>query len=446
MSKNNLPNYPFCLPSYVAAFDDGELAQQELRAETRSWRSEGYARESNVLVFDHNDGVGSRRMCSDDDIDRILAEPPPQVRFVLLLPTVHEKIAEVVAKNPEAIKVLLKNEMYDELARDPAEPKDPSAFVGDQFNISQKALFKILTTYDIAPAASSHIRGQEQIFGSRVTKNKANETTSFEFWYAIRARAYYIGVDKDADLKMTIVTKYNVVSNTTVVLLKYRSFNDLPCKLKIELIAKVEELVMQPSTKLIVDNPFAICLFHFNSTAQWYRRAARDPRDSVRLEEEKAHDQGKGKKNEVNAINVRRLHLAVRNLDQDRLQLKFILGVIERLRKNHELFYLLVRKVPNPEDRDWLYLRVDEEFDRLENQIAYSSSSIEDVSNRAERLLTLLFSLSGQKNARWSEKVGMQAMHEGASMRAIAVVSMLFLPGTFVCVGVLKSQSKVMQY
>lgn len=72
MSRNDLPNYPFCLPSYVAAFDDGQLAQQELKTETRSWRSEGYAKESRVLVFDHNDGVGSRRMCSDDDIDRIL--------------------------------------------------------------------------------------------------------------------------------------------------------------------------------------------------------------------------------------------------------------------------------------------------------------------------------------------------------------------------------------
>ena len=45
-----------------------------------------------------------------------------------------------------------------------------------------------------------------------------------------------------------------------------------------------------------------------------------------------------------------------------------------------------------------------------------------------------LFNLSGQHNARWSEKVGRQAMHESAAMRAIAIVSMLFLPGTFVCV------------
>ncbi|PVH94309.1 hypothetical protein DM02DRAFT_693534 [Periconia macrospinosa] len=419
MTESKLPDFPFCLPSYVAAFDDGQLAQQELKAETRSWRSEGYAKESDVLIFDHHYGVGTHRRCNDDDIDRILAEPPPQVRFVLLLPTVHERIADTVARNPAAAEVLRKNELYDEHVGDPADPENVS-WVGDQFNISQRSLFRIVTKYDIAPAACSHIRGQEQIFGSRIQKNQENEITSFEFWYAIRARAYYREVDKDADLKMTIITKYDVASDTTIVLLKYRSFNDLTSKLKRELISKVHELVMQPTTESIASNPFAITLLHFNSTAQWYRRAARDPRDRVRSEEEKAHDQAKGNKNEINAINVRRLHLTMRNLDQDKLQLTFILGVIGRL-------------LSMPEDRDWLYLRVDEEFDRLENQITYFRSSIEDVSNRAQRLLDLLFNLSGQQNARWSEKVGLQAMHESASMRAIAIVSMLFLPGTFVC-------------
>ncbi|PSN67407.1 hypothetical protein BS50DRAFT_494021 [Corynespora cassiicola Philippines] len=433
MPTVNLSQYPFCLPSYVAAFDDGQLAQQELKAETRSWRSEGYAQESNVQIFDHHNGEGVGRYCNDADVDRILAEPPPQVRFILLLPTVHEKLAAKMANDPETAVVFKKNELFDDDI-DPADVGKSTKWVSDEFNISRESLFKILTAYDIAPAACSHIRGQEQIFGSRVTKNESNEIEAFEFWYAIRARAYYRVVDKDADLKMTIVTKYNVATNTTVVILKYRSFNDLPCRLKQELIEKVEELVQQPSTRFIASNPFAISLLHFNSTAQWYRRAARDPRDSVRIEEEKAHEQAREKKNEVNAINVRRLHLTMRNLDQDKVQLTFILGVIDRLRKQHDLFYRLVRRQRTLEDRDWLFLRVDEEFDRLENQIIYFRSSIEDVSNRAQRLLDLLFNLSGQQNARWSEKVGMQAMHEGASMRAIAIVSMLFLPGTFVCV------------
>ena len=80
----------------------------------------------------------------------------------------------------------------------------------------------------------------------------------------------------------------------------------------------------------------------------------------------------------------------MRNLDQDKLQLTFILGVIARLRGRHEVFYRLVKKVPNPDERDWLYQRVDEEFDKLENQLIYFRSSIEDVSNRAQRLLDLV--------------------------------------------------------
>lgn len=179
MLEADLPHYPFCLPSYVAAFDDGQLAQQELKTETRSWRSEGYAAESNVLVLDHHHGVGTKRYCSDADIHQILDEPPPQVRFILLLPTVHEKIAAEVAKNPDAAEVLRKNELYDENTVDPADPEKPSTFTSDQFNISRKALFEILTKYDIAPAACSHIRGQEQIFGSRVRKNEQKDIISF---------------------------------------------------------------------------------------------------------------------------------------------------------------------------------------------------------------------------------------------------------------------------
>jgi hypothetical protein len=323
------------------------------------------------------------------------------------LPTVHERIADVVLKDTAASTLFKKNELYDFPSRDPADPQPPTEWKSSKFNISRRALFKILTKYDIAPAACSHIRGQEQIFGSRITKDGNGRVQAFgklrahksgaaayiictEFWYAIRARAYFREVDKDADLKMTVVTKYNVASNTTVVLLKYRSFNDLPCKLKCELISKLRELVMEPSTQEVAKSPFAVSLLHFNSTAQWYRRAARDPRDSVRQEEEKAHDMSKEKKNEVDAINVRRLHLTMRNLDQDRLQLTFILGVIDRLRKQHDLFYRLVRKTPNPDDRDWLYLRVEEEFDRLDNQLTYFRSSIEDVANRAQRLLDLV--------------------------------------------------------
>lgn len=45
-------------------------------------------------------------------------------------------------------------------------------------NVSRDSLLKIMTKYDIAPGACSHIRGQEQIFGSRTTKNDKNEVTA----------------------------------------------------------------------------------------------------------------------------------------------------------------------------------------------------------------------------------------------------------------------------
>lgn len=190
---------------------------------------------------------------------------------------------------------------------------------------------------------------------------------------------------------MTVVTKYDVATKSTVVLLKYRSYNDLPTKLKCDLISKLKELVCQRNTALIAHNPFAVSLLHFNCTAQWYRRAARDPRDSVRHEEEKAHDiSKKKKKNEVEAINVRRLHLTMRNLDQDKLQLTQIIGTISSLRKQHESFYRFVKKATAPEDRDRMYLRVEEELDRLDDQLHYLRASIEDVCGRAQRLLDLV--------------------------------------------------------
>ena len=211
-----------------------------------------------------------------------------------------------------------------------------------------------------------------------------------EFWYAIRARAYYREVGEEADLKITAITKYDVANQSTLVILKYRAFNDLPDRLKREQVRKLQEFVEQTSTAAVASNPFAIPLLLFNSSVQWYRRAARDPRDAVRLEEEKAHDNAMKSEDEREDIDLRRLHLTIRSLDQDKVQLSFILGVISRLRKQHDLFYTMVRKVPDPIERDGLFLRVDEEFDRLENQIKYFRSSIEDVSNRAQRLLNLV--------------------------------------------------------
>lgn len=133
-----------------------------------------------------------------------------------------------------------------------------------------------------------------------------------EFWYAVRARAYIRAINKEADLKVTVVTRYDAKSQTNLILLKCRSFNDLPGHLKNELTEKFKGLVQQPSTKALASNPLALHLLIFNSTIQYYRRVARDPRDSVRAEEVKAHQGVK----ELSEIDLRSLHLTLTSLDQ----------------------------------------------------------------------------------------------------------------------------------
>ncbi|EFR01093.1 hypothetical protein MGYG_04097 [Nannizzia gypsea CBS 118893] len=301
----------------------------------------------------------------------------------LLESTPHEKILHRVNTNAAAVSVIKANALADEKTTAHVEDE-----VADELNISLDSLLKVLARYDFPPSACSHIRGQEQIFGSRIGRDdKKKKVTAFDFWYAIRARAYIRAVDKEADLKMTIVTHYDVKSQSSVILLKHRSFNDLPKALKDELDDKLVDFILNPSTAALAGNPFALHLLHFNSTIQYYRRAARDPRDSVRKEEVKAH----GGSSDLGEINIQRLHLTLTSLDQDKLQLNFILGVLSRLRKQHDQFYRMVKGTPDPDNRDWLYTRVEEEYDRFENQITYFKTSIEDVATRAQRLLDLGF-------------------------------------------------------
>lgn len=116
------------------------------------------------------------------------------------MPTVHERIAEDLFEQAKkvhmqngrteaeatfeiakAAAVLKKNELYDKAVADPADPEDPDdpeMWREDRMNISRDALLKIVTKYDIAPETCSHIRGQEQIFGARTTKNESNEVTA----------------------------------------------------------------------------------------------------------------------------------------------------------------------------------------------------------------------------------------------------------------------------
>ena len=101
------------------------------------------------------------------------------MRFIVLLPSPVKRIASEVAKNPKAAKVLRVNELYDkddEDDRDNAKKADGAAL--NHLNISHRSLMRILTWYDIAPTACSHVRGQEQVFGSRTQKNAQNDITS----------------------------------------------------------------------------------------------------------------------------------------------------------------------------------------------------------------------------------------------------------------------------
>ncbi|KAF3479621.1 uncharacterized protein GIQ15_06597 [Arthroderma uncinatum] len=424
MDKLDWRNYPLGLPSYSPALDDGRLCQKELKSASTSWRSEKYPAVSRVLVLDHDRGVGTKQLCDDETLHKLLAGPQPQIRFILLESTPHEKVLHRINTNAAAVSVLKANALADEKTEAHSEDE-----VADELNISLDSLLKVLTRYDLPPSACSHIRGQEQIFGSRIGRDeKKNKVTAFDFWYAIRARAYIRAVDKEADLKMTIVTHYDVKSQSSVILLKHRSFNDLPKSLKDELHDKLVDFILDPSTAALAGNPFALHLLHFNSTIQYYRRAARDPRDSVGKEEIKAH----GGKSDLGEIDIRRLHLTLTSLDQDKLQLNFILGVLSRLRLQHDRFYKLVKCTPDPDNRDWLYTRVEEEYDRFENQITYFKTSIENVATRAQRLLDLLFNLSTRHSTHFSARMAEEAMKESASMSTIAIMTMVFLPGTFV--------------
>jgi hypothetical protein len=98
-----------------------------------------------------------------------------------------EKMTEIYLQKEKTKEVFKKNELYDEKVTDPADTPFPEVWKQDRINISRDALLKVMTKYDIAPGACSHIRGQEQIFGARTSKNEKNEVTAvgkFHVWFA----------------------------------------------------------------------------------------------------------------------------------------------------------------------------------------------------------------------------------------------------------------------
>jgi hypothetical protein len=421
--------------------DDGAFCERELKEESKSWRSEKYAPVSKVLVLEHDKGEGSSQRCDDARIHEMLEEEhQPQCRIILLQPTPHERLLDSI-RDPVVLRSLLANELIgaDHAASGVAASEEKSCSASDkhvnevksELNITRSSLLKILTRYDIAPAAASHIRGQEQIFGSRCLMEDDGATVkTFEFWYAIRARVYLQKLGKEADLKMTIVTRHCLRTRTTVYLLKYRSFNDLPGLLQDELVQNLEAFVRSPRAQELVQNPFVLSTLHFGPTIQYYRRAAREPRDSIRDEEKRVH----GGSNEVERVSLQKLHLTLGSLDQDRIQMSFILEVIGRLQRHHEQFQSIVRARDGGKEARGrgVCCRVVEELDRFENQMQYFRSSNEDVARRIERLVELLFNMSTRISSQSTMQMTRYAMQESASVGTISVVTMIFLPGTFI--------------
>lgn len=201
--------YPSSAPSYLPAFDDEPWVRQELQEASETWRSEKWPRQSNVLILDHHRGESTIKHYNDASLTLLLDGPNPDVRFILLLPTNQEKIQHEVTDH-KAAKVYYSNELLDDPTKPTLRPgggwphtvdeEGPSVYgtedadeetgrvtrpdareeeVPSQLNISRKALFKILTRYDIAPRACSHIRGQEQIFDSRVCRDENSKIVSF---------------------------------------------------------------------------------------------------------------------------------------------------------------------------------------------------------------------------------------------------------------------------
>ena len=209
-----------------------------------------------------------------------------------------------------------------------------------------------------------------------------------EFWYAIRARSYFpiIRGGKAADLKITIITRYNVQDQSTLILLKYRSYNDLTERLKRELTRNLEDFIQNPATSSLAVDPFALPLWHFNITVQYFRRAARLPRDAINQEEKKVH----GSAVDLAEMNLQMLHLALGNLDQDKIQMACAIDTIRRLRAKHDLFYRLVKDEPNADRRGRVYHRVQEELDRYEHHLEYFKTLAEDVCGKGQRLLKLV--------------------------------------------------------
>lgn len=210
-----------------------------------------------------------------------------------------------------------------------------------------------------------------------------------DFWYAIRARWYVQAIGKEADLKISVVTHYDTQTGSTFVLLKYRSYNDLPQllfkKLKSKLIAFVKD---EGSTGTAL-NPIALCLFHFGLVIQEYRRGARDPRDTIRNQEDNVHKKRKTTQQD-GIVDLKTLHRTLGSLDQNIVQLDFILDLITRLRRLNRNLHPIMKGMGTEAERHRLNDRVEHRLERYECHVTYIRNGQREVASKAERLIHLV--------------------------------------------------------
>lgn len=90
---------------------------------------------------------------------------------MVLLPT---PVETIVIQDEKTAMMMAKDELDTGTSGGDDDAPRMSQFATStpgELNISRKSLLKILTKYHVAPAACSHIRGQEQVYGSRVLRD-----------------------------------------------------------------------------------------------------------------------------------------------------------------------------------------------------------------------------------------------------------------------------------
>ncbi|KAK7546768.1 hypothetical protein IWX46DRAFT_649332 [Phyllosticta citricarpa] len=400
-SLTDSATYPFNDPSYIDGLGNGLHWQEELKgfSSLKPTRA-NYGPSSDMLILDlHDTGASEARYCNDAEIQELLdASNQPKVRFVLL--ELMPRLDHMGDTSQEAkYGMLYRNKIpNDDLER--TTSLQLTYTTKNRLNITRDTLLKIWTKYRITPAAAGHFKGQSQHFGSRISFDDDGRVMGFDSWYAVQERAFMFLVFRDAGLTMTSVTHCDVKTGKSLVLLKHSCSNEQSLKFQTDVVARLKNMVKQRSTLRLVQDPFTLSLFQFEAAIRSYMLSAHF----------------------TNEIMCHIRHSIVyRSLET----LEIVLW------KEQDLFYRLVKKKPEPDDRGWLYVRITQEMDNLGSQIAYRRTQYAELAQQGLRTLDLKFC---SLNSLAAGTMARHAVIESASMSTISVVTMLFLPGTFAAV------------